>query len=120
MPPTIWHCHIAMSLDGRIARADGSFDWLEPYPPQEFGIAAFMAGIDAIVMGRATYEIERRHGRLAASRQARRSSSPAGRLPTRRRWSRRGRVIFPLLPTSSRGGAADGSASRAAASSSAA
>jgi dihydrofolate reductase len=62
MPPTIWHCHIAVSLDGRIARPDGSFDWLEPYPPQEFGIAAFTAGIDAIVMGRATYEIERGMG----------------------------------------------------------
>lgn len=60
MPHTIWHCHIAMSLDGKIARADGSFDWLEAYPPQEFGIDAFAAKIDAIVMGRATYEIERR------------------------------------------------------------
>jgi dihydrofolate reductase len=56
---TLWHCHIAMSLDGKIARADGSFDWLEPYPPQEFGIEAFAASLDAIVMGRATYEIER-------------------------------------------------------------
>jgi len=62
MPHTIWHCHIAVSLDGRIARADGSFDWLESYPPQEFGVAAFTAGIDAIVMGRATFEIERGMG----------------------------------------------------------
>jgi dihydrofolate reductase len=60
MPGTIWHCHIAVSLDGKIARTDGSFDWLKPYPPQEFGIEAFMADVDAIVMGRATYEIERR------------------------------------------------------------
>lgn len=59
MTTTIWHCHVAMSLDGKIARADGSFDWLEPYPPQEFGIEAFAASVDAIVMGRATYEIER-------------------------------------------------------------
>jgi dihydrofolate reductase len=55
----IWHCHIAMSLDGKIARADGSFDWLMPYPPQDFGIDAFHAEIDAVVMGRDTYEIER-------------------------------------------------------------
>jgi dihydrofolate reductase len=55
---TIWHCHVAMSLDGKIARADGSFDWLGPYPAEEFGIVAFAASIDAIVMGRATYEIE--------------------------------------------------------------
>ena len=59
MSGPIWHCHIAMSLDGKIARADGSFDWLEPYPPQEFGIEAFAASIDAVVMGRTTYEIER-------------------------------------------------------------
>ena len=56
---TIWHCHVAMSLDGMIARADGSFDWLMPYPPQEYGIEAFVASVDAVVMGRATYEIER-------------------------------------------------------------
>ena len=62
MGKTIWHCHLAMSLDGKIARADGSFDWLEPYPPQEFGIEDFVAGVDAIVMGRATYEIERGMG----------------------------------------------------------
>jgi dihydrofolate reductase len=30
-----------------------------PYPPQEFGIDAFHAEIDAVVMGRDTYEIER-------------------------------------------------------------
>ena len=59
MLTTIWHCHVAMSLDGKIARSDGSFDWLTPYPPQEFGIEAFEASIDAVVMGRATYEIER-------------------------------------------------------------
>jgi dihydrofolate reductase len=56
---TVWHCHIAMSLDGKIARSDGSFDWLMPYPPQEFGIDAFHAEIDAVVMGRDTYEVER-------------------------------------------------------------
>jgi dihydrofolate reductase len=59
---TIWHCHVAMSLDGMIARADGSFDWLMPYPPQEFGFEEFHASVDAVVMGRATYEIERAMG----------------------------------------------------------
>jgi len=48
-----------MSLDGKIARSDGSFDWLMPYPPQEFDIDAYHAEIDAVVMGRDTYEIER-------------------------------------------------------------
>jgi dihydrofolate reductase len=59
---TLWHCHIAVSLDGRIARADGSFDWLEPYPPEEFGLSAFMAQVDAVLMGRATYDVVRAMG----------------------------------------------------------
>lgn len=62
MEKTIWHCHIAMSLDGKIARADGAFDWLEQYPPQEFGFDALMAGIDAILMGRDTYDVVRGFG----------------------------------------------------------
>jgi dihydrofolate reductase len=62
MGTTIWHCHIAMSLDGKIARIDGSFDWLERYPPQEFGFDALMADIDAILMGRDTYEVVRGFG----------------------------------------------------------
>ena len=56
---TVWHCHVAMSLDGKIARPDGSFDWLEHYPAQEFGIEAFAESVGAVLMGRATYEIER-------------------------------------------------------------
>ncbi len=59
MAKTIWHCHIAVALDGKIARPDGSFDWLNGYPPQEFGLEAFLAEVDAIVMGRATYEVTR-------------------------------------------------------------
>ncbi|WP_270938487.1 dihydrofolate reductase family protein [Falsiroseomonas oryzae] len=60
---TIWHCYIAVSLDGRIARPDGSVDWLgEEGPPEEFGYDAFYAGVDAIVMGRATYDAVRAMG----------------------------------------------------------
>ncbi len=64
MGRTIWHCHIAASLDGKIARPDGSVDdWLAAeYPAEDFGFGAFFAGIDAILMGRATYEAVRRHG----------------------------------------------------------
>jgi dihydrofolate reductase len=61
---TIWHCHIAVSLDGNIARVDGSVDgWLVPdYPAEPFGFDPFLASVDAIIMGRATYEIVRRYG----------------------------------------------------------
>lgn len=62
MGKTIWHCHIAISLDGKIARADGSFDWLEGHPAQEFGIDAFLEKVDAILMGRDTYDIVRDFG----------------------------------------------------------
>lgn len=58
----VFHCHIAVSLDGRIARPDGAFDWLEGYPPDDFGFADFYAGVDAILMGRATYDVVRAMG----------------------------------------------------------
>ncbi len=51
---------IATSLDGYIARPDGGIDWL-PAPSgdeaDDHGYGAFVAGIDAIVMGRNTYEL---------------------------------------------------------------
>jgi dihydrofolate reductase len=55
------HVYIATSLDGFIARADGSLHWLtqaQAAAPagEDFGYAAFMAGIDALVMGRKTFE----------------------------------------------------------------
>lgn len=51
--------YIAASLDGFIADATGSLDWLTQLPNPEnsdFGFAEFMSGIDAIVMGRRTFE----------------------------------------------------------------
>ena len=64
MNRTIWHCHIAASLDGKIARPDGSVDdWLAAdHPAEDFGFDAFLAGVDAILMGRGTYEAVRRFG----------------------------------------------------------
>ena len=49
--------YIAASLDGFIAREDGGIDWL-PMPPEgeDFGWSEFIADIDAIVMGRKTFE----------------------------------------------------------------
>jgi dihydrofolate reductase len=50
---------IATSLDGFIAREDGSIDWLEPPAGQEMadhGYDRFRADIDVLVMGRATFQ----------------------------------------------------------------
>jgi dihydrofolate reductase len=46
---------IGASVDGFIARADGGLDWL-PEDPEPHGYDEFMAGIDAIVIGRKTFE----------------------------------------------------------------
>ena len=52
------HVFIATSLDGYIARPDGGLDWLPTDSSAgDHGYSAFMEGIDAIVMGRATYEM---------------------------------------------------------------
>ncbi|HAX44978.1 MAG TPA: deaminase, partial [Solibacterales bacterium] len=50
---------IATSLDGFIARPDGDILWLTGLPVPEgedFGYAAFMDGIGALVMGRASFD----------------------------------------------------------------
>lgn len=51
--------YIATSLDGYIAREDDSIDWLMelPNPTQsDYGFSLFMERIDAIIMGRRTFE----------------------------------------------------------------
>lgn len=53
--------YIATSLDGFIAREDGSIDWLmeanTAVPPgEDCGYAAFMSTVDVLIMGRCTYE----------------------------------------------------------------
>lgn len=56
----------AMSLDGFIARPDGSFDWLENYPANdEFEFDKFMSSITGIVMGRGSYDVARAAGEWA-------------------------------------------------------
>jgi dihydrofolate reductase len=50
--------YIAASLDGYIARTDGSVDWL-PAPViggEDYGYAAFLETVDTLVMGRKSYE----------------------------------------------------------------
>lgn len=46
---------IGTSLDGFIARANGDIDWL-PADAEEHGYEAFIASVDALVIGRKTYE----------------------------------------------------------------
>ena len=57
------HCSsfIATSLDGYIARADGGLDWLEQAnqtvtPGEDCGYTKYMQSVDAIAMGRATFD----------------------------------------------------------------
>jgi dihydrofolate reductase len=50
---------IAASIDGFIARPDGGIDWLHPedgMENQDYGYNGFIRDIDAIVMGRGSFE----------------------------------------------------------------
>ena len=54
--------YVAASVDGYIARADGSLDWLpnaDPDQGEDYGWSDLMASIDAVVMGRETFEVAR-------------------------------------------------------------
>jgi dihydrofolate reductase len=78
---------IATSLDGQIARTDGALDWLPaPDTDEDYGYCEFMAGIDALVMGRHTFETVLGFG-----------DWPYGTLPVRV-LSRRPLVLPPGLP----------------------
>jgi dihydrofolate reductase len=49
--------YVAASLDGYIARLDGSVDWLPTSNAKEdYGYAKFIARVDAFIVGRKTYE----------------------------------------------------------------
>jgi dihydrofolate reductase len=47
---------LAVSLDGFIARADGSLDWLDPFQ-EDHGYEAFFGSVDSVLVGRATWEV---------------------------------------------------------------
>jgi len=53
------YVYIATSLDGFIATLDGGVDWLNEIPNpdrSDYGYAEFISGIDALVMGRRSFE----------------------------------------------------------------
>ena len=59
------YVYIATSLDGFIADRDGGLDWLMNFPnpgQADYGFEEFLSGIDAIIMGRKTYETVRSFG----------------------------------------------------------
>src|SRR5215210_8036118 len=47
---------IGTSVDGFIARANGDLDWLPPGGGEPHGYDEFMATVDALVIGRNTFE----------------------------------------------------------------
>lgn len=53
--------YVATSIDGFIARQDGGIDWLpgqeDAQEGEDYGYQEFMDSVDAIVMGRNTYEL---------------------------------------------------------------
>ncbi|WP_424927241.1 dihydrofolate reductase family protein [Amaricoccus tamworthensis] len=54
---TTGHVFIAMSLDGFIARTDGSINWLlrQDTGEEDHGFDAFISGMDGLVMGSGTF-----------------------------------------------------------------
>jgi dihydrofolate reductase len=47
---------LAVTLDGYIARTDGSVDYLDKYPMDDFNFGEFTDTIGALIMGRDTFE----------------------------------------------------------------
>ena len=47
---------VGVTIDGFLAREDGSFDFLKPFEGEEHGYEEYMRTIDALVVGRETYE----------------------------------------------------------------
>lgn len=55
MPKFIYY--VAASLDSYIATRDVGFAWLNPFNNVDYGYKEFLGSVNAIVMGRKTYEI---------------------------------------------------------------
>ncbi len=81
--------YVAASLDGFIAGPNGELDWLHAFesPGSDYGYAQFLAGVDALVMGRSTYETTRSFG-----------DWPYGERPTWLLTHREPSALAPLPP----------------------
>ncbi len=55
-PPIKASVFVGTSLDGFIARPNGDLDFLPPGGGEEHGYSAFMATVDAVVIGRNTFD----------------------------------------------------------------
>ncbi len=55
--------YVACSLDGFIADSKGGLDWLRPFEGtgEDYGYAAFYASVDAVLLGRVTFDFCRTH-----------------------------------------------------------
>ena len=51
---------VGVSLDGFLARKDGSYDFLILNPGEDNGYEAFLGSVDSVVLGRKTYDVVRR------------------------------------------------------------
>lgn len=78
--------YVACTLDGFIADPEGGLGWLEPFEGtgEDYGYAAFCGSVDAVLLGRATFE-------FAASL----STWPYGGKPT---WVFTHSSVSPLPP----------------------
>src|SRR5215469_7201493 len=66
-----------ISMDGYIARPDGSVDWLKPDP--EYDFSAFFKTIDVAIMGRKTYDVFKQGPRLNFETYVYSRAIPAGK-----------------------------------------
>ncbi len=48
---------VGVSIDGFLARDDGRYDFLSPFEGHDHGYVEFMRSVDALVVGRATYDL---------------------------------------------------------------
>jgi dihydrofolate reductase len=62
MTDATFRLYAATSLDGFIADAEGGIAWLTDYDGEDYGTEAFMVSVDALVMGRTTYDQVRGFG----------------------------------------------------------